>query len=191
MRSLILLMHVSLDGFTAGPNGEMDWIRFDDELIDDVTELTASADTALYGRVTYQMMEGYWPTAADSPTASQHDIDHGRWVNQSLKLVFSRTLERADWQNTQIVRDDIPAELARIKQRPGKNLLMIGSPSTARTFTRLGLIDEYWINVNPVVLGSGIPLFASSADRVDLQLVSSKLYASGVVGLRYRRAPTE
>jgi dihydrofolate reductase len=182
-------MHVSLDGFVAGPNGEMDWIRLDDELFDDVNEITATADTALYGRVTYQMMEAYWPTAADSPTATRHDIEHSRWANQALKLAFSRTLERTEWQNTRIVRDDISAEIARLKQQPGKNLLMIGSPSLAHTFTRLGLIDEYRLNVNPVVLGRGIPLFADLADRVNLQLVDSKTYPFGVVGLHYRLAP--
>jgi dihydrofolate reductase len=103
VRNVILLMHVSLDGFVAGPNREMDWIRFDDELVDDVAELTATADTALFGRVTYQMMEGYWPTAADSPTATKHDIDHARWVNHAPKLVFSRTLEKVEWENSRIV----------------------------------------------------------------------------------------
>ena len=86
MRNVILLMHVSLDGFVAGPNGEMGWIHLDDGLIDYVADLTATADTALFGRVTYQMMEGYWPTAAESPTATQHDIDHARWVNPAPKI---------------------------------------------------------------------------------------------------------
>ena len=187
MRNVILLMHVSLDGFVAGPNGEMDWIRFDDQLVDDVAELTDTADTALFGRVTYQMMAGYWPTAADSPDATKHDIDHARWVNNAPKLVFSRTLESVDWQNSRIVRDDFPAEIARLKQQPGKNLLMIGSTKTAHTFMQLGLIDEYRLNVNPIVLGGGNPLFADIKDQINLQLVSAKLYASGVVGLHYQK----
>jgi dihydrofolate reductase len=187
MRNVILLMHVSLDGFVAGPNGEMDWIRFDDQLVDDVAELTDTADTALFGRVTYQMMAGYWPTAADSPDATKHDIDHARWVNQAPKLVFSRTLKSAEWQNSRIVRDNFPEEIARLKAQPGKNLLMIGSTTTAHTFMQLGLIDEYRINVNPVVLGSGSPLFAEIKDTINLQLVSAKAYASGVVGLHYQK----
>src|SRR5215211_676084 len=137
MRNVILLMHVSLDGFVAGPDRELDWIRFDDQLVDDVTALTDTADTALFGRVTYQMMEGYWPTAAESPTATQHDIDHARWVNHAPKLVFSRTLEKVEWQYSRIVRDNIPEEIARLKQQPGKNLLMIGSTDTTHTFMQL------------------------------------------------------
>src|SRR6266542_3060581 len=120
MRKLILLMHTSLDGFVAGPNGEMDWIRFDEELADYVGKITDSADTALYGRITYEMMESYWPTAAESPTAMKHN-----------------------------------------------------------------LIDEYWINVNPVLLGEGTPLFTNISDRVNLKLVQAKTFAHGVVGLQY------
>jgi dihydrofolate reductase len=187
MRNVILLMHVSLDGFVARPNGDLDWIRFDDQLADDVAALTATADTALFGRVTYQMMAGYWPTAAESPTATQHDIDHARWVNHAPKIVFSRTLDHVDWANSRIVRDDIPEEIARLKQQPGKHLLMIGSTATAQAFMRLGLIDEYRINVNPVVLGSGVPLFAGLQNTIDLQLLHAKPYASGVVGLHYRK----
>lgn len=187
MRNVILLMHVSLDGFVAGPNGEMDWIRFDDELADDVAALTASADTALFGRVTYEMMAGYWPTAADNPAASKHDIEHAHWVNPAPKLVFSRTLETVEWENSRIVRDNIPAEIAQLKAQPGKDLLMIGSVRTAHTFMQLDLIDEYRLNVNPVVLGAGQPLFADLTHRLDLKLLSAKRYASAVVGLHYAR----
>ncbi len=185
MRKVILLMHVSLDGFVAGPNGEMDWIQFDDELVDDVAELTASADTALFGRVTYQMMAGYWPTAAESPTASKHDIEHAHWVNHAPKIVFSRTLATVEWENSHIVRDNFAEEIGKRKGQPGKNLLMIGSASTAHTFMQLGLIDEYRLNVNPVVLGGGLPLFADLTQRLDLKLLHTKTYTPGVVGLHY------
>lgn len=187
MRNVILLMHASLDGFVAGPNGEMDWIRFDAQLADDVAELTATADTALYGRVTYEMMAQYWPTAAQSPDASRHDITHAHWVNNAPKLVFSRTLKTVTWEHARIVSDDIPGEIARLKQEPGKNMLMIGSATTAHAFMQLGLIDEYRININPVVLGRGVPLFAGIQDMLALQLVHAKSYDSGVVGLHYRK----
>ena len=187
MRNVILLMHVSLDGFAARPNGDLDWIRFDDQLADDVGELTATADTALFGRVTYQMMEGYWPTAAESPEATKHDIEHAHWVNHAPKLVFSRTLEQVTWANSRIVRDNIPEEIVRLKQQPGKHLLMIGSIATAHTFMQLGLIDEYRLNINPVVLGSGIPLFAGIQQPINLQLVQAKTYDSGVIGLHYQK----
>ena len=187
MRNVILLMHVSLDGFAARPDGDLDWIRFDEYLADDVGKLTATADTALFGRVTYQMMAGYWPTAAESPTATKHDIEHARWVNQAPKIVFSRTLEHVAWANSHIVRDNIPAEIARLKQQPGKNLLMIGSVETAHTFMRFGLIDEYRINVNPVVLGRGVPLFTELEKPVDLRLTDTRTYVSGVVSLHYQK----
>jgi dihydrofolate reductase len=187
MRHLILLMHVSLDGFVAGPNGEMEWIRLDDALFDDVAAVAATADTALYGRVTYQMMESYWPTAGESPTATKHDLEHSRWVNDALKIVFSRTLATTTWQNSRIIRDNFAEEVRKLKAQRGKNLLMLGSATTAHTFMQHGLIDEYRLNVNPVVLGGGLPLFARLEDRLKLKLVSAKPYESGVVGLHYQK----
>jgi len=185
MRKLILLMHTSLDGFVAGPNGEMDWIRFDAELADYVGKITDSADTALYGRITYEMMESYWPTAAESPTATKHDIEHANWVNNALKIVFSRTREKTNWKNTMIIKDDIAEKIADMKNQPGKNLLLIGSASITHVFMQHNLIDEYWINVNPVLLGEGTPLFTNISDRVNLKLVQAKTFAHGVVGLQY------
>jgi dihydrofolate reductase len=186
MRKLILLIHSSLDGFVAGPNGEMDWIRFDEELSDYVSKITDSADTALYGRITYEMMEAYWPTAAESPTATKHDIEHANWVNNALKIVFSRSLEKTDWKNTRIIKDDIAKKIAEMKNEPGKNLLLIGSASITHVFMQHNLIDEYWINVNPVLLGEGIPLFKNINDRVNLKLVRAKTFDYGVVGLQYQ-----
>jgi len=185
MRKLILLMHTSLDGFVAGPNGEMDWIRFDEELADYVGKITDSADTALYGRITYEMMESYWPTAAESPTATKHDIEHANWVNNALKIVFSRTREKTNWKNTMIIKDDIAEKIADMKNQRGKNLLLIGSASITHVFMQHNLIDEYWINVNPVLLGEGTPLFTNISDRVNLKLVQAKTFAHGVVGLQY------
>jgi dihydrofolate reductase len=166
----------------------MDWIRIDDELVEYVEQLTADADAAIFGRVTYQLMEGYWPTAAASPSATKHDIDHSRWVNSAIKFVFSRTLQDATWgkwNNVRLVRDNFAEELRELKQQPGKNLLMIGSAGLAQAFMRLGLIDEYRINVNPVVLGGGKPLFHDTGAKINLKLVESRTFKSGVVGLHY------
>ncbi|MEP6596307.1 MAG: dihydrofolate reductase family protein [Ginsengibacter sp.] len=185
MRKVILLMHTSLDGFVAGPNGEMDWIIFDEELADDVGKITGSADTALYGRITYQMMESYWPTAADSPTATKHDIEHAEWANNALKIVFSRSLEKTGWKNTKIVRDNIVEEISNMKTQPGKNLLLIGSAGIAHTFMEHNLIDEYRINVNPVILGAGIPLSKNINNKINLKLVQSKTFDCGVVAVHY------
>ena len=179
-------MHVSLDGFVAGPNGEIDWVIFDDDLIEDVQSLVNAADTALFGRVTYQLMEGYWPTAADSPTATKHDLDHSRWLNPAPKIVFSRTLKNVQWQNTRIVKDHIGEEMARLKKQPGKNLILFASPTLGSTFMNLNLIDEYFFNINPIVLGKGKPLFSDQSEMRRLKLLGSKTYKNGVVSLRYR-----
>ena len=180
-------MHVSLDGFVAGPNGEMDWIYLDDELFEDVHDLVNTADTALFGRLTYQLMESYWPTAADSPTATKHDLDHSRWINPAPKIVFSRTLKKVEWQNTRIVKDHIADEITKLKEQPGKNLILFASPGLASTFMNLDLIDDYWFNVNPIVLGKGKPLFKDLSNMHKLKLLLSKTYKTGVVKLHYGR----
>ena len=186
MRKVLWLMHVSLDGFVAGPAGEIDWVRFDDDLVEDVQALVNSADTALFGRVTYRLMESYWPTAADSPTASKHDLDHSRWLNPAPKIVFSRTLKNVHWQNTRIVKDHIGEEIARLRKQPGKNLILFASPTLGSTFMNLNLIDEYFFNINPIVLGKGKPLFRDQSEMRRLKLLESKTYKNGVVSLRYR-----
>lgn len=185
MRKLILLVHASLDGFVAGLDGEMDWITFDEELSDYVSKITDDADAVMYGRITYQMMESYWPTAAESPTASKHDIDHAHWVNKALKIVFSKTLQKTDWANTRIINDINAQEISTMKTKPGQNILLIGSPSIAHALMQADLIDEYWININPVVLGEGIPLFKDISTKMNLRLVQSKSFGSGVLGLHY------
>jgi len=188
MRRVVWLMHVSLDGFVAGPNGEIDWVQFDDALVEDVQNLVDTADTALFGRVTYQLMESYWPTVADSPTATKHDLDHARWLNPAPKIVFSRTLRNVQWRNTRIVKDHIGEEIARLQKQPGKNLILFASPTLGSTFMNLDLIDEYFFNINPIVLGKGKPLFKDENQRHRLKLSESKTYDNGVVSLRYGRA---
>ncbi|MEJ7681070.1 MAG: dihydrofolate reductase family protein [Segetibacter sp.] len=185
MRKLVLLMHTSLDGFVAGLNGEMDWIHVDDEMFDIAGERTDEADTALYGRVTYQMMESYWPTAADQPAASKHDIEHSRWYNSVEKVVLSRTIKSTDLGNTKIVNENISGEIRNLKQETGKNILLIGSPSAVHSLMKENLIDEYWLFVNPILLGQGIPLFKDIKNMVKLNLLSNKVFTSGVVCLHY------
>jgi dihydrofolate reductase len=187
MKQVILLMHVSLDGFVAGPNGEMDFITFDEAQFDFVGKLTEEADTALYGRKTYEMMEPYWPTADQQPNATKHDKAHAAWYRQSLKLVISNSLQTSG-PNSKIISGDIVEKMKVEKQQPGSNIFMIGSPSVAHTFTNAGLIDRYWLFVNPVIIGTGIPLFKDVQSRKQLKLVESKLFSTGVVGLHYEKA---
>jgi len=187
LRKVVWLIHVSLDGFAAGPNGEIDWIYLEDELFEDIHNIVRNADTALYGRVTYQLMRSYWPTAAKSPKATKHDIDHANWVNPVAKIVFSKSLKEAIWQNTRIVKDHAAKELQELKKRPGKNMILFASPSLASTFMSQDLIDEYWFNINPIILGRGKPVFKDFSGVHKIKLLGSKTYKNGVVNLHYGR----
>jgi dihydrofolate reductase len=178
-------MHTSLDGFVAGPNGEMDWINVDDEMFEYAGKRTNEADTALYGRVTYQMMEGYWPTAGDQPNATKHDLEHSRWYNSVAKIVISRTLKGKTLPNTRIIGEDISNEINKIKQGPGKEIVIFGSPSASHLLMQENLVDDYWLFVNPILLGQGIPLFNGIKENVNLKLVKTNVFASGVVCLHY------
>src|SRR6187401_3278592 len=149
MRKIISFMHISLDGFVAGLNGEMDWIKVDQEIFDHVGKRISEGDTALYGRVTYQMMESYWPTAADKPTATQHEIQHSKWYKNVHKVVLSKTLKEAGLTNTQIISDNIADRINEIKQsRPPKQsgneeILLFASPTATHSLMQLNLIDGY------------------------------------------------
>jgi dihydrofolate reductase len=188
MRNLIFFMHTSLDGFVAGPNGEMDWIRFDDELFDFVATMTDKADAALYGRVTYEMMQGYWPTAADKPNATKHDKEHSAWYKQVSKIVLSSTLSGEGLDKTTVISDQLSDNINRIKNQDGKNILIFGSPRASHSLLGLGLIDEFWVFVNPVLLGKGMPLFKNVVETTNLKLVESKTFSCGVMALHYEKS---
>lgn len=187
MRKLVQFMHVSLDGFVAGPNGEMDWIIVDDEIFDYAGERTSASDTGLYGRITFDLMEGYWPTAADQPNASRHDVEHAHWYKNVQKVVLSKTLAGKNLKNTKIISDNIASEVQKLKQAPGKEIIIFGSPSASHALMQAGLIDDLWIFVNPVLIGTGIPLFKGISDRMNLKLLKSHAFQNGVVCLHYER----
>jgi len=187
MRKLIFFMHTSLDGFVAGLNGEMDWIKVDDAIFDFVGTMTEQADTALYGRVTYQMMESYWPTAGEKPNASKHDIEHSIWYNNVSKIVLSKTIKEIGQNNTKVISENIPDNINKLKQQEGKNILIFGSPSASNSILNKGLVDEFWIFVNPILLGQGIPLFKDISERVKLSLIETKTFDIGVIALHYAK----
>ena len=187
MRSLVYFMHSSLDGFVAGTKGEMNWITVDEEIFDFVSTMTDKADTALYGRVTFQMMEAYWPTAGEKPDASRHDKEHSTWYNKISKVVLSKTMDETGLRNTKIISGNLLENINKLKNQPGKNILIFGSPGASHSLLNLGLIDEFWIFVNPILLGQGIPLFKNVADKVKLGLLESKTFTSGVVALHYQK----
>ncbi len=154
MRKVIASPFVTLDGYMAGPHGELEWNEpyFDAEMAGYVNEQFGTLDTLLFGRVTYQWFATYWPNQGvkDDPIFAEK-------MNSLPKIVFSKTLEKAEWNNSRIVREHISEEIARLKQQPGKNMVIDGSPTLIHSFTKLGLIDEYRIRLHPVVLGSGKP----------------------------------
>jgi dihydrofolate reductase len=185
MRKIISFVHLSLDGFVASTSGGLDWVSITEELFDHVEQRIKQTDTALYGRVTYQMMEAYWPTAAEQPNASKHDHEHSRWYKTARKIVLSKTLDDKELSNTKIIREHISEEINKLKQEAGSEVLVFGSPSATHALMAEDLIDEYWLFSNPVLLGQGIPLFKNIKDRTKLKLVTSKTFASGVVCLHY------
>lgn len=178
-------MHISLDGFVAGPNGEMDWINVDEEIFDYVGTRISESNTALYGRVTYQMMENYWPTAGDMPTATKHDIEHSKWYNKVQKIVLSKTLKEAGLANTEIISDNLSASINKIKQEAGEEILVFGSPTATHSLIQQNLIDGYWLFVNPIILGRGIPLFVDIKDKINLKLLTTRQFSCGVTELNY------
>ncbi|HST86882.1 MAG TPA: dihydrofolate reductase family protein [Ktedonobacterales bacterium] len=188
MRKIIVTMWVTLDGFIAGPNGEMDWVGqfYDDAMGTYESELVNSADTLLLGRVTYQSFAGSWPKVPDNPDASPGEVEYARKLNAMRKIVFSKTLEGAEWNNSQLAREIVPEEIERMKQEHGRDMVIYGSASLVQTLTNLGLIDEYQILVHPVVLGGGKPLFHGITNRKTLTLVNSQTHPSGVVLLTYQ-----
>ncbi|MFT3679051.1 MAG: dihydrofolate reductase family protein [Ferruginibacter sp.] len=186
MRKIISFMHISLDGFVAGPSGEMNWIKVDEEIFDHVGKRIGKGDTALYGRVTYQMMESYWPGAADKPGASRHDIEHSKWYSKVHKVVLSKTLNDKSLLNTKIISDDLAGSINEIKQLPGEeDILLFGSPSATHSLMQQNLVDGYWLFVNPIILGRGIPLFTAIKDKTKLKLLTTHQFTNGVTELNY------
>lgn len=185
-RSVISLMHISLDGFAAGPNGELEWAIVDEEMYADVAASLANVDTALYGRITYGMMESYWPGARTDPASTPATREHAHWYANVQKIVGSRTLERVSDDNRRFVTDDIAAAVAQRKATPGGDMMIFGSPSIVHILARQGLIDEYDLRVNPVILGGGVPLFEETGTRRELTLLEARAFHTGVVRLRYR-----
>lgn len=184
-RKVILFNHSSLDGFFAGPNGELDWPQVDDEMHQHAMDSSQSGGGLLLGRVTYELMAQYWPT----PAAMEADPVVAEAMNRLPKYVFSRTLDEAHWDNTTLIREDAAGAIARLKQEPGESLTILGSANLAAALHDRRLIDEYHVLVNPIVLGRGRPLFEGVTDRLPLRLCSTRTFPGGTVLLRYEPAP--
>jgi dihydrofolate reductase len=181
MRKLIYSMGVSLDGFIAGPNGEIDWSAPDEELHRFHNQQTRELGAQLCGRKLYEEMV-YWETADQNPSAPEYELEFARIWKALPKIVFSKTLEKVEG-NARLIRDDAAEEVARLKAEPGKDLA-VGGAGLASTFIERGLIDEYRLFVSPVVLGGGTPYFQALDEGIDLELVETRTFGSRVVYLR-------
>src|SRR5256886_14552451 len=185
MRKLIYSMGVSLDGFIAGPDGEIDWSAPDEELHRFHNQQARETGVHLYGRRLYEVMT-YWETAEQNPSARDYELEFARIWRETPKIVFSSTLEKVEG-NATLARGEAAAEVAKLKQQPGGDLA-VGGAGLASALMRHGLIDEYRLFVSPVVLGAGTRYFPALEERIGLELAGTRTFGSRVLYSRYRQA---
>ena len=181
MRRLFVFNLVTLDGYFEGPNRDISWHNVDAEFNEYAIDMLSSVDTLLFGRVTYELMAGYWP----SPDAIKNDPIVAGKMNALPKIVFSRTLNKVEWNNTRLLKDVVPKEIETMKQASGKDMMILGSGSIMSEFANRGLIDGYGIMVNPVIMGDGNPLFKGIKERMNLKLAKARTFRNGNVLLFY------
>jgi dihydrofolate reductase len=182
VRKLIAAINMTLDGFC-----DHTAMIADEEIHQHYNELLRNGDTILYGRITYQLMESYWPSVVKNPTGNKPTDEFAVLIDNISKIVFSRTLKNVDWKNTKLKKEVIKEEVLELKQQAGKNILA-GSPSLIVALMQLDLIDEYQLCVHPIILGNGLPLFKNINDRINLKLLKTKIFGSGAITLYYEPA---
>ncbi|RTL61037.1 MAG: dihydrofolate reductase [Sphingobacteriales bacterium] len=187
MGKLIISEHITIDGFVAGPNGEMDWISLDNTLFEFVGKLTNNADTALYGRKTFEMMDAYWPVAGNKSNASKHDKEHSEWYLKVNKYVLSKSMQGSDRDKTHFITGDLTT-VKKIKEKSANSVLVFGSPSAVHYLFSQDLVDEMYLFVNPVLMGNGISLFKGIDQKTKYTLASTITFDScRVVCLHYTK----
>jgi dihydrofolate reductase len=179
MRKLIATMNMTLDGFC-----DHTAMIADDEIHEHYNELLRNADTLIYGRTTYQLMESYWPAIVKNPTGNKPTDEFAVLIDNISKIVFSRTLKNVDWKNSTLKKEVIKEEILQLKRQAGKPIF-VGSPSLIVALSQLDLIDEYQLSVQPTILGSGLPLFKNIRDRINLKLLKTKTFGCGAVTFYY------
>lgn len=179
MRKLIASINVSIDGFC-----DHTAMVAVDEIHDHYTELLKNTGTLLYGRITYQMMESYWPTIVKNPTGEKHMDDFAKAIHHVDKIVFSKTLKELAWENASLATKSLEEEVRQLKQQPGKDIFA-GSPSVISALTKLNLVDEYQLCIHPVIAGSGLPLFKNISEKITLRLVNTKTFKSSGAVIHY------
>ena len=187
MGKLVSSIIISLDGFAAGPNGEMNMFKVGQGFFDLANRLTETADAALYGRGTYKIMQDYWPTAGDSPNASKHDKEHAAWYNKVPKYVLSTTLKSDIANKMTVISNNVAQEITKLKKEAKKNIQIFGSPGVVRSLMKENLIDEYWIFLAPVIIGKGIPVFKDMPGGINLKYLGNEAYGSGIIALHYEK----
>ncbi len=175
---------MTLDGYFAGQDGDISWHNVDEEFQELAKQASNSGNTLLFGRITYELMKSYWPTQE----AIKNDPIVAGGMNKAEKIVFSGTLDKVDWNNTRLVKDDMLAEVRKLKQQPGKDLTVLGSGSIVSQLAQNGLIDEYDILLNPVVLGKGKTMFEGMQEKLSLNLIKWRTFGNGNVLLCYEPA---
>ena len=185
MRKLILLAHVSLDGFVADINGKLDKFLIGDDNLEFVCKLTDNADAALFGRMSFELLNNYWPNIKNDPNSTKSEIQYSNWYNNAMKIIFSKTLKTDSLTAATIISDNISDEIIKIKQQIGRDILIFGSPTISRLLMQLDLIDSYWIFVNPIIFGEGIPLFCSTTKTIKLKLIATKQLTNGEIAINY------
>lgn len=188
MRKVIVLLHASLDGFVEGPKGDMDiqWISYDKEMEMNSKAVFSNIDTVLWGTKTYLAMKKYWPIVPSLPSPSTFEREHSKWLDRTTKIIFSSSLESVDWINTRLVKQNAADEIKKLKQQPGKDMIIIGSPRFSHYLLQQGLVDEYQMTISPVLLGKGLPLFQDVSERIKLRLLDNKVFRSGALALHYQ-----
>lgn len=188
MRKVIFALSQSLDGFIESAEGDLDWGIVDEEIHRHFNELEDSIDIQLYGRRLYETMVAHWPTADQDPSASDYEVEYARIWQSKERIVFSNTLTQVD-PSSRLFSGDITTEIRKLKEQPGKDMV-VGGPTLAATFMRLGLIDEYRVYIQPIILGGGKPMFGPLDNKIDLRLVETHTFRSGIVLLKYRARAT-
>ena len=181
MRKVFLFNMTTLDGFFEGPNQDISWHHADEEFNEFAIDQLNEIGTLLFGRITYQVMESYWPT----DLAVSNDPVVAGLMNRLPKIVFSRTLEKAEWNNSRLVKENVAEEVLKLKAQPGKDIAIFGSSDLAVTLAEQSLIDEYRIIVNPVFLGNGTALLKGIRDKLNLKFLNARIFKSGNVLLYY------
>ena len=181
MRKLSVFNFISIDGYYKDLQNDISWHRHGGEESEYSEQSLEAENILLFGRITYEMMAGFWPT----PDAIKNIPLVAERMNRSEKIVFSNTLENAEWNNTSIVKGDIAAQIRELKKTPGKDLTILGSGSIVTQFANAGLIDGYEIMIDPVALGGGTPVFQGLKSKLDMRLVNTRTFSSGVITLSY------